>query len=199
MSIIESEYRVEDLSLKTWPDFEKFFSKYNGVQGGCWCVYYHRTGSTPGKTLEERANNNHEYKKMLMKDGKSRAILIYYGDEVVASCQYGTKSELPRIDYTRRYKNLQIESPQERMWRITCFFVDVPHRHKGLATMALKSALGRIAEEGGGIVEAYPVTHKKTVEVWFGSLKMFTDEGFEVVSEFGRSNVLVRKHLPGAK
>lgn len=196
MDSVEKRYRIEDLNQTTWDDFEKFFLKYNGVQAGCWCAYYHRSRPTPGKTSEEKFKSNHDYKKRLVEEGKSRSILIYLGEEVIASCQYGTREELPRIEMTRRYKDLEQDYKLENIWRITCFFVDVAHRNKGLATMALKYALARIAQEGGGIVEAYPITKKDAVENWFGTVNMYTGEGFEIISNFGKSNVLVRKYVP---
>src|SRR5207245_9614656 len=33
------DYEVKELNSTTWPDFEKFFAKQNGVQGGCWCTF----------------------------------------------------------------------------------------------------------------------------------------------------------------
>ena len=51
----------------------------------------------------------------------------------------------------------------------------------------------KIARDDGGLVEAYPVTKKNTVKVWFGSVGMFLERRFEIISDFGRSNVLVRK------
>ena len=199
MEYVEKTYRIKDLNNNTWDDFENFFQKYNGAQGGCWCVYYHRTKPTPGETQEERKKNNHDFKKQLVDEGKSRSVLIYHGDQVVASCQYGTRDELPRIEMTRRYKDLDPEYKLQKTWRITCFFVDSAYRNRGLATMALKYALSRIAQNDGGIVEAYPITKRNAAENWFGTVDMFTAEGFEVISDFGKSNVLVRKYVPPSR
>jgi GNAT superfamily N-acetyltransferase len=134
-------------------------------------------------------------KKKLVEEGLSRSVLVYMGGRVVASCQYGTFEELPRIENATRYSNLMLENVSEKKWRITCFFVDTSHRHKGLAKLALDGVLERIARLGGGIVEAYPVKRTGTVETWFGSINMFVEKGFQVVADFGKSNVLVRKNI----
>jgi hypothetical protein len=186
-------YTIGDLDTSSWPAFEEFFSKYNGVQNSCWCVYYHKRIPSPHVRNEDRAEHNHNLKKRLVEDGKSRSTLVFKGEKVVASCQYGTFEELPRMENAKRYAGVRLKNGKEKRWRITCFFVDTPERHKGLAKFALDGALDRIARNGGGLVEAYPVTRKNTVEAWFGSVGMFLERGFEVVSEFGRSNVLVRR------
>ncbi len=192
-------YSIGDLDSKTWPAFEEFFKKYNGVQNSCWCVYYHKDtqkGLNHDRVKkEERASYNYNLKKRLVEEGRSRSLLVFEGENVVASCQYGTFEELPRIENAQRYASHKLEDWSEKRWRITCFFVDTPHRHKGLAKVALDGVLDRIARKGGGLVEAYPVKKRNTVEIWFGSLNMFLERGFEIVSDFGNSNVLVRKTL----
>ncbi len=190
------DYSIGDLDAQTWPAFEEFFKKYNGVQNSCWCVYYHK-GAMPSPRIKvaEKGAYNHDLKEKMVREGKSRSVLIFSDGKVVASCQYGTFEELPRIENASRYANLRVNKESGPKWRITCFFVDAPNRHKGLAKMALDGVLERIGKSGGGLVEAYPVTRKGTVEVWFGSLGMFLERGFEVVSEFGKSNVLVRKNV----
>ncbi len=174
-------------------DFERFFGRYGGVQDACWCLYYHGTSRTIAKTSEEKYTANLNLKRELVGKGVSRGILAYYGSDVIASCQYGTAEELPRMDNSRRYREVEHVSDRRRLWRITCFFIDKAHRHRNLTRLTLKQALKRISEEGGGVVEAYPVTHRNTVEVWFGFLGIYLDEGFSIIGDFGKSNKIVRK------
>lgn len=199
MTAIQDGYTLGDLDSSSWAAFEEFFNEYNGVQNSCWCVYYHKDTRkgvrSPRIRKGERAGYNHSLKEKLVNEGKSRSVLVYSGSKVVGSCQYGTFDELPRIENAPRYSNLYPKAEIGRKWRITCFFVDSHHRHKGVAKLALSGVLDRIARNGGGLVEAYPVTKKNTVEIWFGSIGMFVEQGFEVVSEFGKSNVLVRKRV----
>lgn len=188
---------VKDLSKDTWNDFEEFFSKYNGVQAGCWCMYYHRVHQTPGKTVKEWTENNYRDKKELVMGEKSRGILIYSGGKAIGWCQYGTKEELPRIDNGRFYKKTDLFFREKTKWRITCFFVDSGYRRRGVAKTALSEVIKRIGECGGGIVEAYPVTHGKAVNIWFGTVSMFEKLGFRKVADLGHSNVLMQKDVQG--
>ncbi|MCL5407915.1 MAG: GNAT family N-acetyltransferase [Candidatus Thermoplasmatota archaeon] len=188
-------YTIGDLNSNSWPKFEEFFNKYNGVQNSCWCVYYHKKTPSPRIKKSEKADYNHNLKRKLVEEGKSRAVLVYKEGKVVASCQYGTFDELPRIQNASRYEGLVMKNESQNAWRITCFFVDTAHRHKGLVKLALDGVLDRIARSGGGLVEAYPVTKRNTVEIWFGSVNMYLERGFEVISKFGNSNVLVRRFV----
>jgi predicted GNAT family acetyltransferase len=136
-------------------------------------------------------------KEALVRKGRSHAILVYEGEIPVGWCQYGTDDELPRIDAGRGYKKVGKPAGTEKLWRITCFFVDRQFRGKGVAKIALKAALQSIRSQGGGIVEAYPVVSKKMAAVpewrWFGTPSMFRREHFTKVAQLGTSGVLMRR------
>ena len=189
-------YIVRELSSRTFSDFEKIAAK----QGGCWCMYYQRA-----KPLRVKSSNpdwkkiNRKDKRALVEKGQSHAILVYDNESPVGWCQYGAKEELPRIDAGRGYRKVGPPAAAEKLWRITCFFVDRDYRGKGVAKLALNAALESIKRQGGGIVEAYPVVSKKMAAVaewrWFGTLSMFKKEGFEKIAPLGTSMVLMRKTM----
>lgn len=196
--MVETEYTAGDLTSESWDDFERFFDKYNGVQDCCWCTYYHLPGPFEASSGDPCAEKR-ELRKRLVGKGVSRAVLIYSGCDVVASCQYGTADELPRIEGHRRYSSMLPVDSGEKLWRITCFFVDRQHRHRGLTHLALREVLDRISKSGGGVVEAYPAMNDRAVEQWFGQLKTYMDAGFHIVSDYGRNNALVRMSIPPRK
>lgn len=189
------EYSVRDLTPETWKDFEQFFAKYNGVQAGCWCMYYHRVHVTPGSTFEEKAENNRVDHKGLVEGRRAHGLMIYNGENVIGWAQFGPRDELPRVENGRVYKTLDKIPEETPLWRITCFFVDREYRRRGVASIALREVLNRIKESGGGVVESYPVTHSKAFSVWFGTVSMYEKHGFKKVIELGRSNVLMRKTI----
>lgn len=189
------EFEAKDLDSTTWKDFEEFFTKYGGVQAGCWCMYYHRTGGTPGKTQEERTERNHGDIRDLVFSGKNRSVLIYHDGKAIASAQYGTSDELPRPGNGRNYRALNLPEPGKRLWRITCFFVDTQYRRRGISKFALDEIIKRIKEKGGGTVEAYPVSNFRALSVWFGLVSMYRERGFKTVAQIGRSTYLMRKEL----
>ena len=90
---------------------------------------------------------------------------------------------------------LNLPEPGKRLWRITCFFVDKQYRRKSVSSFALDEILKRIKSQGGGIVEAYPVTNFRALSVWSGIVSMYTARGFQTVAQLGRSTYLVRKEI----
>ena len=189
-------YTARELSPRTLPDFERLAVK----QGGCWCMYYQRQSPIGrGLSSAERKRINRKDKETLVRQGRAHAILVYDGKTPVGWCQYGSKDELPRIDAGRNYRKAGPPVEAEKLWRITCFFVDRAYRGKGVAKVALKAALESIKRQGGGVVEAYPVVSRKMAAVpewrWFGTPSMFRRERFRTVAPLGTSGVLMRKTL----
>lgn len=200
-----AKYTTKELSLETWPDFEKLFTKPGGWNH-CWCMHFQRPGALPRSerlpTRAQRAVRNRRQKRKLIEQERAHGILVYSDGEPVGWCQYGLCDELPRIDNSSRYRGLALEG-KEKVWRIPCFVVDSKHRRRGVASVALKAALQAIMRQGGGVVEAYPM--KRWLPRAFGNesthgvLSMFENEGFMVVATFSETRfstrVLVRKQV----
>lgn len=161
-------------------------------------MFYHREG--PNGPLESSARqeaNRRDHRSLLLA-GHAQGILVYRDGQPVGWCQFGRREDLPRVERGRKYQTIASGLGVPPRWRITCFFVDRPHRRSGVARLALRAALEAIRRQGGGIVEAYPATHRNAVATWFGTTSMFEREGFQTVSQFGQSNVLVRRTIrPG--
>lgn len=191
MTDTHPNWTVKPLSSEIWPAFEALAAKHNGVWGGCWCTWFH--GNAARLSKEE---NNHDYKERLTKSGQAHAALVFDGDEAIAWCQFGSPTELPRIQSKKIYQSLNLQPPD---YRITCFFVDPSYRKQGVATLAIQGALDLIAALGGGVVEAFPwnLAQKKTSSnmLFVGTLDMFTKLGFEVVSPLGGNLLLVRRAI----
>src|SRR2546427_5341835 len=147
-------YTTRELSIRTLSDFETLAAK----QGGCWCIFYQRANPLRrGTTSHEWKKRNRADKQALVRKGRSLAILVYEGKTPIGWCQYGIREELPRIDSRRTYRTVAPPVSASKLWRITCFFVAPKHRGHGVAKLALNAALRSIRDQGGGVVEAYPV------------------------------------------
>jgi len=145
---------------------------------------------------------NRREKRELVERGCAHGILVYANGEPVGWCQYGPRNELPRIDHSRKYRQLS-EVTAERLWRITCFAVLKKYRRRGVASAALKAALEAIRKKGGGLVEAYPIMRWETRafgnESTNGTASMFEKAGFRRVAPFGctrfSTHVLMRRNV----
>lgn len=199
-----SAFWTKELSAGTWSDFERLFSQGNGWDH-CQCMHFHRVRSLPKSewlpTRAARAVRNRRQKTALVEQGCSHGILVYADGGPVGWCQYGRKEELPRIDNHRNYKHLAHAEAGKNPWRITCFVVLKKYRRRGVATAALNAALQSIKQQGGGVVEAYPITRWETRafgnESTHGTFSMFMKAGFKSVLPFGSTrfstHVLVRR------
>jgi GNAT superfamily N-acetyltransferase len=201
---VSPTYQSRELSEKTWPDFEKLFSGGHGWDF-CWCIAFHRierATRTEFRTRAEVAVPNHRDKQALVQTGRAQGMLVYADGEPVGWCQYGSAGELHG-----RSNSAPAPDSSQRVWRITCFVVDPKHRRRGVASLALHAALASIESQGGGIVEAYPVSHwthgrhgsegvrfvqgvGPVAPAWggfnnvsySGTVSMFEKEGFEAVA-----------------
>ncbi len=200
------EYTSKELSGNTWPDLERLFEKSGiGDAWWCWCMHHHVSSysmpeSKQPRTRAQRAVGNRRRKAELVKQGRAHGILVYADGEPVGWCQYGPREELPRVDNSRKYRNLAPEDSRERLWRITCFVVDKKYRKSGVASAALNTALESIRNKGGGLVEAIPVskTDQGPGYMCTGTVSMFEKAGFKIVAPFGNgrtTTVVMRRTI----
>jgi hypothetical protein len=194
-----SEYTVKPLGADTWDPFARLAERHNGVWGGCWCTWFH--GSCAERGGKERtAESNRALKERLVIEGKAHAALVFDGDVAVAWCEYGTPEELPNIYHRKQYEAELDKLPD---YRLTCFFVDRKYRRAGMAALALDGALHLIAQDGGGVVEAYPHdTGGQKVSASFlynGTRSLFEQAGFSYDRSKGTKNCVMRKTVIGER
>ena len=191
------DFVIRPLDASTWPGFEALVDRHNGIFGGCWCTWFHRHPDPP----ERKALGNREFKKRLVEAGKSRAALVFDGDEAVAWAQFGTVAELQNIYHRKQW---EAETEQLPDYRITCVFVDKRYRRNGLAAIAVRGALSLIAELGGGMVEVYPhdLAEKKKAGkkvsssfLYSSTRTMYEREGFTYVRPKGQGNCVMSKRV----
>jgi len=183
-------YETRELSPSTWVDFERLFEKHGGVQGGCWCMFYH---VAKGWKDRNRAQNKAK-KHALVMHGKAHGVIVYHDGKPVGWCQFGPSEELPRIENMKDYK----PTHQGNLWRITCFFTHRDYRRKGVAREALEGALYCMKDHGAEVVEAYPVDPRKRHSsnlLWNGTPDLFASMGFTKKCKLGSERWIFKKTL----
>ena len=83
-------------------------------------------------------------------------------------------------------------------YRLTCFFVDKKYRRKGVAAVALRGALELIAQDGGGLVEAYPQDTAEGQKVsatflYSATRRLFEQAGFAYDRPKGKNHCVMSK------
>lgn len=192
------EYTSRALDDATWPAFAELVERNNGVWGGCWCMGFHPEGFAGGQgmTKDECVAANRRAKQARVAAGGAHAALVFVGDTCLGWCQFGSPAELTRIKALKAYR---AAGPETAEWRITCFFVDRAHRHRGVAAAALDGALALIAAAGGGLVESFPEdVEGRTTSGSFlhnATTDMFESRGFTKVHQLGKHRWLVTRRL----
>ncbi len=158
------------LTLKTWPDFEKLFAPDSGSWRGCWCMSFQRRGNWSSFT----GTQNQKAKHALVKARKTHGTIVYCGKEPIGWCQFGPLPELPRIGRRRGYV-----PTGENPWMITCLRVKPSHRKMGFAKYAVDESVDEMKRLGAKTIEAYPYEGMFSASfMWGGTAHMFEEAGF---------------------
>lgn len=133
----------------------------------------------------------------LVASGRARGVLAFVEGEPVGWCSLGPRAEFPRLERVRAYRR----TDSKKVWCINCFFIPRQFRGKGVARALLRGALNVCKRNGAEIVEGYPVTTSRDGKQlaaafsWTGPLKVFEEQGFEVVQATPPTKPLVRRRL----
>ena len=187
-----SVFTIWALTSETFGDFAALVERNKGMFASCWCTWFHPDCAERGQSAE----GNRALKQRLVAEGVAHAALVYHGDVAVAWAEYGTPEELPGIHHRKEYLATAERLPD---YRVTCILVERDHRGQGLAAIALRGAVGLIAQAGGGRVEGYPhdtggARKKNSSFLYNGTRTMYEREGFTYDRPKGQGNcVMVRE------
>ena len=185
-----TDHEIRALDASTWDAFARLAEKHNGVWGGCWCTWFHRSPDE----MAAMKGRGRDYKEDRVRAGTAHAALVLDGDDAIAWAEYGPPDELPNIHHRREYLRTADLLPD---YRITCLFVDRDHRREGVARRAVEGALSLIAAAGGGVVESYPHDlpegAKKNASFLYNATRaMYEGLGFTYVRPKGQGNCVMR-------
>ncbi len=185
---VHGRVTTSQLSIKTWPDFERLFASHGGVWGGCWCMFFHAPGSFDAKAYQANRGAKHA----LVRRGKAHGTLVYCAGEPVGWCQFGPREELGRIDRKRGYT-----PTAEDPWRITCLFIAPGHRRSGLAKLAVCESVKAMRKLKAKNIEAYPVEGESSATfLWAGTPSLFEGAGFSRAGTLGKKSWIYSLAFP---
>lgn len=185
--IEELDLSFHPLTQKLWHDFELLFGKH-GACGGCWCMYW----KLRGKEFDENAGNSARQMQKSIVDSKITPGLMAYSEGYpVGWIAVEPRSSYPKLAHSRVLKAVD----DQDVWSVTCFFIEKKHRRKGITVELLKAAIDYVKNQGGKIVEGYPVEAKKEEPAPFiftGTDAAFRRAGFEEVARNSPSRPIFR-------
>ena len=174
-----------------WPDLERLFGP-KGACGGCWCML-NRLSRREVEAGKGEANRL--AMKALVESGQVPGLLAYDGDEPVGWCSVAPRKAFPGLARSRIMKPLD-ERP---VWSVTCFFIRKTHRNRGLSVALLNAVCDHVRDQGGDLVEGYPVEPKKDrmadVFAWMGLAETFRSAGFTEVLRRSDTRPIMRREV----
>ncbi|MCK6620553.1 MAG: GNAT family N-acetyltransferase [Calditrichaceae bacterium] len=185
-------YLFRPLGADNRGDFEKLFGK-NGACGGCWCMFWRLARA---EFSGQKGEGNRQAMKKLIESGETPGILAYLGDEPVGWCSVAPREKFPALERSR----VSARIDDQPVWSITCFFIHKNYRRKGLSLALLRAAVDYVREQGGKIVEGYPVEPKKPQPgafVWTGLASAFRQAGFQECARRSETRPLMRLVIGG--
>jgi len=147
------DLEVYPLTSERWADLEELFGE-NGACGGCWCMWWRLKRS---EFERQKGEGNRKALKKIVDSGRIPGILAYAKSQPVAWCSVAPRETYPTLKRSRTLKRVD----DKPVWSVVCFFVAKPFRRKAVTTKLLRAAIDYVSEQGGKILEGYPVEPKK--------------------------------------
>lgn len=179
------------LTPDRWADFKTLFGP-RGACGGCWCTFWRRPRS---EFNENKGDGNRRLMLGIVNDGPSPGILGYLDSEPVGWCAVAPRADYPALARSRILQPVD-DTP---VWSVSCLFVRKDHRKKGLSVRMLRAAVEHVKQQGGSVVEGYPVEPKKddvpAAFAWTGLAAAFLAAGFREVARRSDTRPIMRYEI----
>jgi len=182
---------VKPLTPETWQDFLQLFGE-KGACGGCWCMWWR----LPNAQFErQKGVANRQALKRFVDAGVVPGLLAYFDRRPVGWCSVAPREEFTRLERSRILKPVD-DTP---VWSVVCFFVDKDYRSRGVSRQLLAAAQQWAREQGGKVLEGYPVEPTKDrvppLFVYTGLAAAFKSTGFEECARRSPTRPIMRCNL----
>jgi GNAT superfamily N-acetyltransferase len=176
-----------------WDDLERLFRDGHPFPG-CWCMYWRLKRREFEKNYGEP---NRSAFRRIVESGEVPGILAYSDGEPVGWCSVAPREAFGVLDRSPVLKRVD----DEPVWSITCFFIPERHRGRGMSEALTRAAIEYVGENGGVIVEAYPLIPERSknpaVSAYMGLLSTYLKLGFREVARRSTMRPIVRYHIGG--
>ncbi len=184
-------FESRPLTPACYDDFERLFGA-KGACGGCWCQWWKQTGAEFKKL---KGSANRRAMRTYVDGGQIPGLLAYANGEPIGWCAVEPRSRYPRLSRSRTLAPVD----DAAAWSVTCFYVARPWRRKRVMTGLLRAAVAYVREQGGSIIEGYPVDPRKDVVpdlfVFPGLTSAFLEAGFSEVLRRSDTRPIMRYSL----
>lgn len=151
----------------------KRFSEHHGKFRYCSCMRWRLSSAEFSKSSKEDRINS--LNKLVVK-GVPVGLLAYLDGTPIGWCSIGPRQSLTAL---LRSRTLPLsEDDPEKVWSVTCFFVDAKYRGTGITTGLLNAAVEYARSMSAAKVEGFPVEPGSTSYTYMGSPAKFERANF---------------------
>jgi GNAT superfamily N-acetyltransferase len=177
------------VTRKRWKDMEELFIQ-DSLMNGCWCMYWRVKRNEFNRGF---GKTNKAKMKQIVDAGKVPGILGYDGRKPIAWCSVAPREDFPVLKRSPVLKPVD----DKPVWSIVCFFVLKPYRKQGMMKVLIQAAMSYAKENGGKLVEAYPVIRKASkdpkYQLYTGVFTAFREMGFKIAVQRSKIRPIMRK------
>jgi GNAT superfamily N-acetyltransferase len=181
---------VHPLTVQRWDDLEDLFGP-RGC-GGCWCMWWRLKRST---FEEHKGEGNRQAFKAIVEAGRVPGLLAYAAGQAVGWCAVAPRESYMSLERSRILKRVDAQP----VWSVVCFFVRKGYRRQGVTTALLRAAVEYVREQGGSIIEGYPVEPRQGQMpdpfVYTGLASTFRKVGFVECQRRSETRPIMRLYL----
>lgn len=145
-----------------------------------------------GKAFDENTGEpTRQMQKSYVDSGAVPGLLAFDGNEPIGWIAVEPRSAYLKLAHSRILKPID----DADVWSVPCFFVAKQARCQGLTVELLKAAVAYVKDQGGKIVEGYPVDAKKDMPapfVYTGTAAAFQKAGFVEVARRSETRPIMR-------
>jgi GNAT superfamily N-acetyltransferase len=138
---------IRPVTPDQWAALEDLFGA-RGACNGCWCMYWRIGAAYRQRPGEE---NRRAFREVVRR-GPPPGLIAFDGALPVGWCQLTPRDELPWLGRTWRLARVD----DQPVWSLSCLYVRIGHRRRGVATALIAAALGAARKAGAPALEAYP-------------------------------------------
>ena len=128
----------------------------------------------------------------IVASGEKPGLLAYSDKQPVAWCSVAPREKFSALERSRVLKKVD----NKPVWSISCFFIHRNYRKQGLGVKMLEEVIDYVKNQGGKIVEGYPIEPKKgkTADVfaWTGLASFFRKAGFVECARCSQTRPIMR-------
>lgn len=147
--------------------------------------------------VKQKGEGNKKAMRSLVDSGNIPGMLAYDGKRAVGWCSVAPREHFSALQRSRILKPLD----DQPVWSVVCFFTHKDYRGKGVSQALLRGAIDYVKEQGGRVVEGYPIQPRKDrlpdVFAYHGLASVFRNAGFEECRRPSDTRVIMRYYIDG--